>query len=77
MTENMEKRTSKSPYHGAVTFHPQRQCDQGIIESVRILAPHFFQTRQNMARMAITKGLIDLAAEKHIDIPLTQLADAG
>ncbi|MFA5187023.1 MAG: hypothetical protein WC551_11125 [Patescibacteria group bacterium] len=73
----MKKEKDNQPYKGTLNFNPTRLCDQGIVESVRILAPHFFQARQNMARMAITKGLIELAKEKHIEIPLTQLASAG
>lgn len=64
---------------GNIMFHAKRPIDRDIVESAKILAPHFFQTRQNMARMAIHRGLVELAAEKKIKIPLTktQLADAN
>ena len=62
---------------GNIRFNPERENDRAIVETIKLLAPHYFMQPQQLARMAIHRGLVELAAEKKVKIPLTRTQSAA
>jgi hypothetical protein len=68
----MARRKTKK---GNLRFNPSREGDRPLDESAMLLSAVYFVKPQQLARMAICRGLLEMAAEKNVTIPLMNVND--